>query len=172
MNYTSKNNSAPQISIPAIGLPVRNIFLSLISLFLLSFFAVGVKAQHINNHKQQPVIINQNSVVSKTLAVITSTSTGGLWSATSTWVGGVVPTATDVVTIASGAPVTVDANSTCLSITINGTLTFNAGINLDVNGNWINIGSVGFTGRTLANPTCNITGVISACIGTNNTYTV
>src|ERR1035437_9914286 len=78
MNYTSKNNSAPQISIPAIGLPVRNIFLSLISLFLLSFFAVGVKAQHINNHKQQPVIINQNSVVSKTLAsTITIAITSG-----------------------------------------------------------------------------------------------
>ena len=100
MNYTSKNNSAPQISIPAIGLPVRNIFLSLISFFLLSFFTLGVKAQHINNHKS-PLIINKSSVASKTAA---STITIAITSGSNTICAGASVTFTATASGGSCAP--------------------------------------------------------------------
>ena len=141
MNYTSKNTTAPQNinRLTAIGLPIRNIFTSLISLFLLSFFTVGVQAQHINNHKQG-ALINKSSVASKTAATFTSSS-NGLWSNSSTWGGGGIPNFGDDVIISPGTTVTVDINTaTCQNITINGTLNFNAAINLDVNGSWINSG--------------------------------
>lgn len=54
---------------------------------------------------------------------ITST-TDGNWTSTGTWVGGVVPSAGDTVVIASNHEVTVDADSTCADLTINGATTF------------------------------------------------
>jgi hypothetical protein len=60
-------------------------------------------------------------------ATITSTSSGGAWTSNSTWVGGVVPGATDKVVIASGATVTIasDSTATCGDLNVIGTLSMN-----------------------------------------------
>jgi hypothetical protein len=78
-------------------------------------------------------------------ATITSTATGGNWNSTSSWIGGVVPTASDDVVIASGATIIVDGSRDAKSLDIRGTLMFNSNntnVNLPANGT-INIVSPG-----------------------------
>src|SRR5688500_15546101 len=139
MNYTCKNIVPIRISKLSIGLQSRNFFFSVIYFFLVSFFSLNGYAQHISNGRSlyestrsKTIIAGKDkSVVSKTALAITSTGTGGLWSAGATWVGGVPPTVSDDVTIAPGATVIVDVSTAvCRDITIEGTLIFNAGINL------------------------------------------
>ena len=88
------------------------------------------------------------SIQFATEGTITSVSTGGLWSDPASWVGGVVPGAGDDVIIANGTSVTVDANITCLSISIESgaTLTVNNAVTLQVTTDWNNDGT--FTAGT------------------------
>ncbi|MFZ4057979.1 MAG: beta strand repeat-containing protein, partial [Ferruginibacter sp.] len=60
------------------------------------------------------------SVTASTLAgqLITSTTTGGLWSQTTTWDGGVLPSANDFVTIKDGATVTIDMAAVAKTVTV------------------------------------------------------
>lgn len=73
-------------------------------------------------------------------ATITSTPSGGNWSATTTWVGGSVPTGADDVVIAALGTVTIDINDVeTKNLTIAGTLSFFGASNLvtaiTINGN-------------------------------------
>ncbi len=90
--------------------------------------------------------------------VITSTGTGGNWSSTGTWAGGVVPTATDNVIIADGATVTIDnTTATCFNLTVgqgtSGILT------------WVG-GAVAATLKVNADLTVAANGTFNAGIGT------
>jgi hypothetical protein len=70
-------------------------------------------------------------------ATISSTSTGGEWSLSGTWVGGVVPTSIDDVIIVTGSTVVVrspyffSTPAVCNSITIDGVLTIGSGSSSD-----------------------------------------
>lgn len=89
-------------------------------------------------------------------APVTSASSGD-WNNPATWIGGVVPVAGDIVTIANGHTITVTANASCATLIIgndilnqSSTLTINTGISLIISGN-INIAAPlsGTTDNTL-----------------------
>lgn len=77
------------------------------------------------------------SIVKINAATITSTSTGGNWTAGSTWVGGNAPASTDEVVIAGN--VTVNASVACVKLTINSAkvLSFaTGGYTLSITNSW------------------------------------
>ena len=85
-----------------------------------------------------------------TLAVtITSTATGGSWQAGTTWVGGVVPTATDSVAIAGGANVTIDGAATCVALIYKTAASVNTIVTINGN-NTLSVSGLIFMARPLA----------------------
>lgn len=56
--------------------------------------------------------------VTASAATVTSTTTGGNWSAGATWVGGVAPGPADDVVIADGATVTINVTTSCASLQV------------------------------------------------------
>src|SRR6185436_13598648 len=60
----------------------------------------------------------QNNVTTTAAGNISSTAAGGLWSAPGTWVGGVVPTSLDNVTIVNGSTVTIDTAAVAFTLTV------------------------------------------------------
>ena len=106
-------------------------------------------------------------------AAISSTATGGMWSATGSWSGGVVPGSGDDVTIVSGATITIDGADVCKSITLSSgsTLTVSGTNTLTVSGNWTNNG--GTFNRSTGTVTFNATSTIGGSSSTTfNNLTV
>lgn len=117
-------------------------------------------------------------------ATKTSTTTGGAWNATGTWVGGVLPVAGDDVIIADGATVTVPAavgsiasltvgqgasgilsfNNAAGTITVTGTTTVNAGAQLNTT-----VTAARTFANLVVNGTWNATGAMAFTITGNIT---
>ncbi|MES2862774.1 MAG: T9SS type A sorting domain-containing protein [Bacteroidota bacterium] len=76
-----------------------------------------------------PVYVGVNDASSLNTATGITSATSGDWNTASTWVGGVVPACTNIVTIASGHNVIVSTTADAASVVIakGGTLTNNAG---------------------------------------------
>jgi hypothetical protein len=78
--------------------------------------------------------------------IISKAVTGG-WSATTTWVGGAVPSATDSVVVVAGASISTGTNQSCGAINILGTVTETGGNYLTVAGDGVtSFGSVAGNG--------------------------
>jgi hypothetical protein len=96
---------------------------------------------------------------------IISTSTGGNWNSTATWVGGTVPSSSADVVIVDGATVNITSNQTCASLQVgegaSGILEYHngSGVTLTVNGN-ISVSS-GAVFRAHSAPTANRTHSLS-----------
>ncbi|MRX69163.1 Por secretion system C-terminal sorting domain-containing protein [Flavobacterium resistens] len=116
---------------------IRKLLLSFL-FFLLSLFTFGKNTSALNIPTIRANYFSDK--ISIVAGTITSTSTGGNWNSASSWVGGVVPTATDDVVIASGATVTstgtINAKTLTISgkLIVSGTVTLNSITQLTING--------------------------------------
>jgi trimeric autotransporter adhesin len=120
-----------------------------------------------------PAVTRAGGQQHRTTAAIASTATGGNWSAPTTWVGGVVPTATDDVTIVGGATVTLDVAATCGSLTVatTGSLLTSAttAYSLTVAGSVTNNGTLDLSASTTIGSDLRFTGAGDATFGGTGT---
>lgn len=91
--------------------------------------------------------------------IISNGTGGGNWDVTTTWVGGVVPTSANNVTIVGGDVVTINANANCANLNVNGTL---------------NIGNNNTARTVTVNGDINVsnTGTLQVVITSNTTHTL
>lgn len=101
-------------------------------------------------------------------ATVTSTVAGGLWSSTSTWVGGKVPAIGDDVIIAENSTVFVDNNFSCASLYLNKdkdasskSLTIMGTYNLTVTGNAVIDGNSPNTTLAVGSGILNVGGFLN-----------
>jgi hypothetical protein len=115
----------------------------------------------------------------KIAAAISSTAAGGNWSATTTWVGGVVPGASDNVTIVAGATVTLDVNASAAALTIDATSSLLTSVTtnfkLEVGGNLTNNGTLDLANSATIGSDLRFIGAGNATFtgtGTTDLYTM
>lgn len=95
------------------------------------------------------------------MATITSAASGN-WSATGTWVGGVVPTSADTAVAATGHVVAIDVDVTCVQVQQTGTGKFTLG-----NGRTLTANVIGNAGTVATGGTVDVTATTSATITGN-----
>ncbi len=119
---------------------------------------------HIISSEQKSFQKEPTAILKSGAAEITAQASGN-WSDPNTW-GGAIPTPDDNVTIPSGITITVDVDSQCKNITIEGNLNHSGNTKLSLSGNWTNNG--GYDGGT--NGIIEFTGnTTTAIYGTSNT---
>lgn len=103
---------------------MKNLKLSLKVILVLFLFAIGSYAQE---PSRDPDGGKQDSGMAS-LAAISSTGSGGLWSSPSTWAGGVVPGPGDDALISPGTAVLIDTDVTVGNVIVGTQVGFNPGI--------------------------------------------
>ncbi|MCA0238853.1 MAG: T9SS type A sorting domain-containing protein [Bacteroidetes bacterium] len=99
-------------------------------------------------------------------AATIESATTGIWSVPATWVGGVVPSATDDVVIKPTHTVTLSSSQACANLTVEGVLSVNSGGNLSQSGatsisgtlNILNTGLLDYSQVYSLSGTCSIAG--------------